>query len=428
MVLVLKESSMKALKVIAGLFFLIILTSFGAYAQQQFTHTVTTQNRYCNSTCTVMDAPGLNSNLSAIILVTPIAASGTNLNPHLIGAYYVDYLKKWSIMNADGVAIAVGASFNVEYYASPNANQFVYVIPAQGVTPYINHAGLNGYPNAKIRFFPTQSPKGAYFNLNEAKVRYDSSAYKWLIANINNTPVRTETAFNIVVDFSGVNTTDLTKLPDQNPKSPTKTPIDTSPSGTVNPTDRTKLPDQNPKTPGKIVPTDAPCNCPAMPPNGIAVGDIRKWNGTVWEPYTAPPPPPPLAASMQTYFKNDYQASPTLGIHGNFVFSNHTQSITVTKKSRLILSGSFLIFSDACLVCVTATKMEIIIEVNNAFNKLFQYEIPPRSQNTFSISNYMFDIEPGTHTIQFKAASPWIDGNQPGTAAAIFTSIIVQPL
>src|SRR5688500_8396857 len=102
---------MKALKIISRLFILIILTVSSAYAQQQFTHTVTAANKYCNSACSLTNI----SDPFAILIVTPVLVNGTNRNPHPIGVFYVDYSKKWSIINTDGAAMTDGVKFNVQY-------------------------------------------------------------------------------------------------------------------------------------------------------------------------------------------------------------------------------------------------------------------------------------------------------------------------
>lgn len=192
---------MKPVKIISGLFILIILTASATYAQQQFTHTVTAKNKYCNATCSIMDVRELNDNPAAVILVTPSPENARNLNPHPVGVYYVPSLKKWSITNTDGTAIVEGAEFNVEYYARPDANQIVYVVPPKRV-PCVDHPSLNVNPNAQIRFSPTGSPRGALFNPDEVKIEYDASAFKWCLANVNNTPVPSDTAYNLVIDRS----------------------------------------------------------------------------------------------------------------------------------------------------------------------------------------------------------------------------------
>jgi hypothetical protein len=105
---------MNTFKIISGLIILIILTAPVIFSQQKFIHTVTSANRYCNSTCSLIDIPELNNNPLAIISVSPILVNGVNPSPQQSGTYDVDS-KKWSIINADKSAIPVGAKFIVEY-------------------------------------------------------------------------------------------------------------------------------------------------------------------------------------------------------------------------------------------------------------------------------------------------------------------------
>lgn len=193
---------MKSSKIILGLFILIILNVLPAYAQKQFTHTVTAKNKYCNATCSIIDVPGLNDNPGAILLVTPSAENGGKSNSHPVGVFYVPSLKKWSITTTDGTAITEGAKFNVKPYPTPDSNQFVYVVPPRGTVPCLDHPSLNANPNAQIGFSPTGSPRGAYFNPDEIQIVYDASALKWCLENVNNKLLPSDTAYNIVINRS----------------------------------------------------------------------------------------------------------------------------------------------------------------------------------------------------------------------------------
>ena len=69
---------MNILSILSRLFIITMLAT-SVYAQQQFTHTVTPQNKGCNAVCSVMDVAELNNNPAAIILITPLDNPGKAL-------------------------------------------------------------------------------------------------------------------------------------------------------------------------------------------------------------------------------------------------------------------------------------------------------------------------------------------------------------
>ncbi|MEP6848411.1 MAG: hypothetical protein ABI999_06115 [Acidobacteriota bacterium] len=184
-----------------GWWLIVVCALAGSGSAQQFTQTVTRQNTNCNSTCSVIDVPELNGNPSALLFITPIGNT-KNLNPHPIAAYYM-YLKKWSVFNMDSTTITEGSKFNVEWYANPDTDRFVFVVPGRthfNDPAYIDNVALNNNPNAKIRIFATNPPgRGAIFNRNEVKVEYDPAVFKWFVVNANGTPVAAENAYNIFI-------------------------------------------------------------------------------------------------------------------------------------------------------------------------------------------------------------------------------------
>jgi DNA-binding beta-propeller fold protein YncE len=238
---------MKKLKLIPGILGLIIFLVSAVFAQQQFTHTVTAANKYCNATCSLTNI----SNPFAILIVSPILVNGTSQNPHPIGVFYVQEVKKWSIINLDGAALTEGVKFKVQYYLNPDPNQFVFVVTQAGGTPCLDHAGLNENPNAQVQFSATGSPRGAYFNKHEARIEYDASALKWCLSSVNDQPLRAETAFNIVVTSNGERTAGQQK-------------VVSIPELTVKSTINTAAPAPS-------------CDClipTSLPPNGNAGGDL----------------------------------------------------------------------------------------------------------------------------------------------------------
>lgn len=193
----------------------ITVTSFSSPAQHQFTHAATRANNGCNYDCTLLDAPEINSNPSAIIWATPLLEKGVNLNPHPIGVYY--FKNQWSILNLDQRPIPEGAKFNVECVAKPDATHFQYIITNENIrkdgAAFIDHPSLNNNPTAQFISFLSWIPeqqRGAS-NREETRVQFDVSAGRWYISNTNKKPLFARVTYNIIISNAGkINTTPVT--------------------------------------------------------------------------------------------------------------------------------------------------------------------------------------------------------------------------
>jgi len=440
---------MKSRIILGSIIALVLAVSSGS--AQEFTFTTTTANTM--SSKSTIDMAGLNNNPQAIIVATPLDDPAT-FNAHAIGVWY--YSGKWNIFNTDHAVMPVGLHFKLQVFLSPAVNQFLHIVSGASfgsVRSYIDNPALSNNPNAIVKILQNHAPDNRSpfkLNPNEAHVEYDSAAGKWFIQNVNGNPLFPNTAYNIAVNNSGAfGTNTNTKVGSVTPKDPTAILPDpniaggdlsgTYPNPTVKGLQGKPISNTTPQI-GQILKWTGTEWAPANNDNGIgeapryhagaglslngttfsaqnaapmwnanqiasrniattapATGQVLVWNGTEWAPSPTPP-----AALIQTLFKNgNGQMSGQVGFGNTHIITELSHSVVLTKKSRLVISGSIDVHTMTCELWCTASEGLFVIKINGNPVMSLRASAEMNTKRSLTISNFMIDLNPGTHEIEF---------------------------
>ncbi len=136
----------------------------------------------------------------------------------------------------------------------------------------------------------------------------------------------------------------------------------------------------------------------------------------------------PLSGILQTYFSNQSQVTPLLtSTTTSFVFNNHSYTINASSNSRLVINGTFSFRSVSCLAC-SYTEDRIRVLVNGGVVGDFNYVATANGMYSgFTISNFMYDLTPGTYTVTFEVIHYSFSGTN-AYAWLQSSSLMVLPL
>ena len=405
------KKQLQFLKLILPAFFLLSVAA--SYAQQEFTLTTSAANII--SAKALIDLPGLTGDTAAIIVATPLGNTKA-LNPNPIGAWY--YSGKWNIFNSNFAPMAVGLTYKVQYFLTRGPNQFLHMATPQNLGSegtYIDNPSLNNNPNAQFSFLQNHSPDvrtGYWLNRFEEKAGYSTAAGKWFITNIGGQAMQKGSFYNIVINTGGTGTP---ANPNGSCNCPTSLPPDGKATGDLSGT-----------YPAPMVQKLLGRPLSNTPPNP---GQVLKWNGTAWEPADdngSTTSTTTSAAPLQTFFKNGNNIINVVPPGNIFILSDLGHTVNLSKKSRLVISGMIDISGDNCLTCNTSSHGWFQVNIDGNIKFILDIDVQTKTTNAATISNFMIDLNPGTHTIKFevKHSAP----TSKLSVAARHSSIMMIPL
>ena len=177
---------------------LLCAVTLNAMAQQTLQHLSTPENTSSNST--YINAPGLNGNPGAVIVVS-MDANTAMRNPHPLGVWYNG--SQWAIFNQNIAAMPTGLTFTVKW---SNAGNESFYITARGKNIengklLLDHPLLNNNPNAVLAITQLWNPggTGGVYNNAEAVAFYDAAVTRWYIKNSNGASLPEGSSFNIMI-------------------------------------------------------------------------------------------------------------------------------------------------------------------------------------------------------------------------------------
>lgn len=194
----LKKHKLQRLFIMKTIFtFLSMLLFTVAMAQDKvFVHTATTGNISLDGT--ELDHPDLNSNPSAMIMVTHnLNYGGVQYNNNVTGTFYHTGTSRWMVYNQNTDPMVEGSSYNI--YIIDGGESDGVVASGTDYRVRVNNPSINGNPDAIILYANYYNTFGIR-NDNNCGVYYDTGDEYWYVFNEDTQEdIPAQAAFDVLI-------------------------------------------------------------------------------------------------------------------------------------------------------------------------------------------------------------------------------------
>ena len=381
-----------------------------------FLHIISTQN--LAGGFSVIDNPQLNNNPNAVVTIlqnhAPDIRMPYKLNPDEAQAIYDAPTGKWYIQNVNGNPLSIYTAYNV-------------VISGGAIGVNTNTRVEKAIPKNPTSISPTQTTRNTGNAGGDLSGTYPDPNVKGLLGRpLSDSPPQ----IGQILTWTGnewAPANDETGISSEAPRYNAGAGLSLN-GPTFSAQNTASMWNADQIAGGKISTT---------PPT---IGQVLKWNGNEWAPadVNVPTTPTTPVPPIETHFKKVSLSSPENNPEPELSDSNPTQDLTglalsipLKKKSILVISVSIMLTGPHCPFvtgCNTdgSGQLTILINKNQAASSNTNFAVSPYTSTTLNISNYMQELGPGTHSIEFKV----VHGSGYGVFSLkqLFSSVMVIPL
>jgi hypothetical protein len=139
-----------------------------------------------------------------------------------------------------------------------------------------------------------------------------------------------------------------------------------------------------------------------------ALGQVLKWAGGAWVPAddnvgtsAAPAPATPVQTLFKEVTSSGTNATGEVSYQAVRPFPGLDHQLVLTKKSRLIISAVVTISGVNCQFTCPGSLGQLRVDINGTKRFDMAVSVQPSYHTSFTLSNYMIDLDPGNYNIVF---------------------------